>query len=30
LVACVDGVLYDTWNCGYKTVGNYWVKIKWN
>ena len=28
LVACVDGVLYDTWNCGFKTVGNYWVKIK--
>ena len=21
-----DGILYDTWNCEYKTVGNYWSK----
>lgn len=21
-----EGDLVDTWNCGYKTVGNYWVK----
>lgn len=20
-----DGTLYDIWNCGYKTVGNYWI-----
>lgn len=28
LTVCVDGILYDIWNCGYKTVGNYWVKTK--
>ncbi len=22
------GTLYDTWDCSYKTVGNYWVKEK--
>ena len=21
-----DGILYDTWNCSYKTVGNWWSK----
>lgn len=26
LTVCVDGKIYDTWNCGYKTVGNYWRK----
>lgn len=26
-LTCVkDGVLIDTWNCGYKTIGNYYVK----
>lgn len=27
LTVCVDGKIYDTWNCGYKTVGNYWEKV---
>lgn len=26
LTACVDGVIYDIWDCGDKTVGNYWEK----
>lgn len=26
LTVIVDGVLYDTWNCGEKCVGNYWIK----
>ncbi len=26
LVACVDGIIYDTWDCGFKTVGKYWEK----
>lgn len=26
LTVCVNGVLYDTWNCGSKTVGKYWEK----
>jgi hypothetical protein len=26
LTVLVDGTLYDTWNCGHKSVGNYWVK----
>lgn len=21
-----DGILYDLWNCGSKSVGNYWIK----
>lgn len=28
LTVCVDGKIYDTWNCGYKTVGNYWEKVQ--
>ena len=26
LTCIVDGVLYDTWNCSYKSVGNYFTK----
>jgi len=26
LTCIVDGTLYDTWNCGHKSVGNYWSK----
>jgi hypothetical protein len=25
-VAVVDGVYYDTWDCGYKSLYGYWVK----
>lgn len=26
-LTCVEnGTLYDTWNCGHKSVGNYWIK----
>lgn len=24
LTVIVDGVLYDTWNCSHKSVGNFW------
>ena len=27
LVACVDGVYYDTWDCGYKSMYGYWEII---
>ena len=26
LTVVVDGQILDTWNCSYKTVGNYWSK----
>ncbi len=26
LTVIIDGTLYDTWNCGHKSVGNYWTK----
>lgn len=26
LTVVIDGYIYDTWNCGSKTVGNYWIK----
>lgn len=26
VVCCKDGNYYDTWDCGYKTAYNYWVK----
>lgn len=28
IVAIIDGKILDTWNSSYKTVGNYWVKLK--
>lgn len=27
LTVVKDGVLIDTWNCGYKTINNYYVKM---
>lgn len=27
LTVIVDGDLYDTWDCSYKSVGNYWKKV---
>lgn len=26
MTAIEDGILYDTWDCSYLTVGNYWTK----
>ena len=26
LTTAIDGTLYDKWNCGSKSVGNYWIK----
>lgn len=28
LTVVKDGVLIDTWNCGYKTINNYYIKGK--
>ena len=27
-VSCfIDGKIHDIWDCGYKSVGNYWIKL---
>ena len=28
VVACVDGIYYDTWNCGYKSLYGYYTLIR--
>lgn len=28
LVACVDGIFYDTWECSHKCLYGYWSKVE--
>lgn len=29
LTCIINGKIWDTWNCGYKCVGNYWVRSEY-